>query len=66
MSKVVAKDKIIKFLKETEAELRRTNWPSKEETIRYTWVVIALSAFLVIVLGGLDYIFTLLVNKFLL
>lgn len=59
-------DKIVRFVKETEAELRRTNWPSREETVRYTWVVIALSAFLVVVLGGLDYLFTFVVNRFLL
>jgi len=60
------KSKLFSFFKETEAELRRTNWPSKEETIRYTWIVIALSAFLVVVLGGLDYLFTYLASKFLL
>jgi len=66
MIKVAFDNKIVKFIKETEAELRRTNWPSREETIRYTWVVIALSAFLVVVLGGLDYCFTYAVNRFLL
>jgi len=66
MVKFSVDNKIVKFIKEAEVELRRTNWPSREETIRYTWVVIALSAFLVVVLGGLDYLFTLVVNKFLL
>ena len=64
--KVAFDNKIVKFIKETETELRRTNWPSRDETIRYTWVVIALSAFLVVVLGGLDYLFTYAVNRFLL
>lgn len=66
MTKLSIKDRLVKFFKETEAELRKTNWPSREETIRYTWVVIALSAFLVVLLGGLDYIFTYVVNRFLL
>lgn len=66
MSRLTIIDKITKFFKETEAELRKTNWPSREETVRYTWVVIALSAFLVVVLGGLDYLFTIVVNKYLL
>ncbi|MFH1183249.1 MAG: preprotein translocase subunit SecE [Candidatus Moraniibacteriota bacterium] len=66
MSFISIKDKIVSFLKESEAELRRTNWPSREETIRYTWVVIALSAFLVVVLGGLDYFFNILAGRFLL
>jgi len=63
---ITLKDKIITFFKESEAELRKTNWPSREETIRYTWVVIALSAFLVVVLGGLDYFFNLLAGRYLL
>jgi len=66
MVKIDIDNKIVKFVKEAEAELRRTNWPSREETIRYTWVVIALSAFLVVVLGGLDYLFTIVVNRFIL
>ena len=66
MSIISIKDKVVNFLKESETELRRTNWPSREETIRYTWVVIALSAFLVVVLGGLDYFFNLLAGRFLL
>ena len=59
-------NKVIAFLKDSEAELRRVNWPNKDETIRYTWVVIALSAFMAVVLGGLDYFFTYLAEKFLL
>jgi preprotein translocase subunit SecE len=66
MVKIGFDNKLVRFVKEAETELRRTNWPSREETIRYTWVVIALSAFLVVVLGGLDYLFTFAVNKFLL
>jgi len=66
MVKFNVDNKLVKFIKEAETELRRTNWPSREETIRYTWVVIALSAFLVVVLGGLDYLFTMAVNRFLL
>lgn len=66
MAKISLGNRAFNFFKETRSELGRTNWPNKEETIRYTWVVIALSAFLVIVLGGLDYFFSYLANKFLL
>ena len=58
--------KLIKFIQETEVEIRKTNWPSREELIRYTWVVIVVSVFLTIVFGGLDYTFTWLADKFLL
>ncbi len=61
-----SQSQVVRYFKETREELKRTNWPSKDETIRYTWVVIALSAFLVVVLGGLDYFFTYLASRFLL
>ena len=57
---------IIGFFRDSKSELKQVNWPSKDDTIRYTWVVIALSAFLALVLGGLDYFFNFLVGKFLL
>jgi preprotein translocase subunit SecE len=59
-------NKVVAFLRESQTELRRVNWPSREETIRYTWIVIVLSAFLAVVLGGLDYFFTYLASRFLL
>ncbi|MEK7756984.1 MAG: preprotein translocase subunit SecE, partial [Planctomycetota bacterium] len=33
----------VTFLQETILELRKSVWPSREETARLTWVVIALS-----------------------
>ena len=60
------KERIFNFFRETQSELKRTNWPTKEETIRYTWVVLGLSIFLIIVLGSLDYLFTYIVTKYLL
>jgi len=54
------------FVKKSYAELKKTNWPSREETIKYTWAVIVLSAILAVVLGGLDYLFTYLASSFLL
>ncbi|MBM3256172.1 MAG: preprotein translocase subunit SecE [Candidatus Moranbacteria bacterium] len=59
-------NKVAAFLKESQTELRRVNWPSRDETIRYTWIVIVLSAFLTVVLGGLDYLFTYVASKYLL
>lgn len=59
-------NKFLTFFRETREELKKTNWPSQEETIRYTWIVILLSVFLTILLGGIDYLFTNLANRFLL
>lgn len=58
--------RIITFLKESRAELRKVRWPTREETIRYTASVILISAVLSIFLGGLDYLFQFVLNTFLL
>jgi len=56
--------KIITFLKEVKTELKKVNWPTKKETIRYTLIVIGVSIIVAIFLGGIDFIFTNLLNKF--
>ena len=47
----------IQFLQETVSELRKSTWPSREETSRLTAIVIALSLAAGFFLGGLDRIF---------
>jgi len=44
--------------------MKKVNWPTKKETIRYTLIVIAISIAVAIYLGGLDFIFTTILNKF--
>ena len=56
--------KIVIFLKEVKMEMKKVNWPTKKETIRYTLIVIAISIEVAIYLGGLDFIFTTILNKF--
>jgi len=58
--------KIINFLKEVKLEMKKVNWPTKKETIRYTLIIIAVSIAVAVFLGGLDYIFTTILNKFIL
>ena len=59
-------NKIITFLKEVHLELKKVNWPTRQETLRYTLIVIGISAVVAAFLGGLDVIFTTLLNKFVL
>ena len=47
----------VTFLQETFAELRKSVWPSREETSRLTVVVIVLAIAAGFFLGGLDRIF---------
>ncbi|MDO8583267.1 MAG: preprotein translocase subunit SecE [bacterium] len=45
------------FLRETKDELKKVAWPSKQEVIRLTFVVITVSLAVGIFLGGLDFLF---------
>lgn len=58
--------KITTFLKEVRVELKKVNWPTKQETVKYTLIVIGVSLAVAIFLGGLDFVFTWLINKFVL
>jgi preprotein translocase subunit SecE len=59
-------NKIITFLKEVKTEMNKVNWLTKEEIIKYTLIVVAVSMILAIFLGGLDFIFIYLLNRFIL
>ena len=56
--------KIITFIKETRIELRKVNWPTKNQTINYTLIVIGVSIAVALFLGGLDYLFSSLLKEF--
>ncbi len=48
----------VSFLKEVREELSKVAWPTREQTIRYTVLVIIVAVGVGIFLGGLDYILT--------
>ncbi|EKD57534.1 MAG: hypothetical protein ACD_57C00242G0001 [uncultured bacterium] len=48
----------LNFLSEVKTELSKVVWPSREETIRLTAIVIVVSIILGLFVGGLDYLFT--------
>ena len=58
--------KIVSFLKEVKLEMKKVNWPTRKETIKYTLIIIAVSIAVAVFLGGLDFIFTTILNKFIL
>lgn len=51
------------FFRETRDELRKVVWPTRQETIRLTFVVIAVSLMVGLFLGGLDFLFTSILQK---
>jgi preprotein translocase subunit SecE len=52
------------FLHEAKQEFKRINWPSRQETIRYTLFVIGFSLVVAVFLGLLDFVFLYLLDKF--
>lgn len=57
--------KVGDFLKDVRAELKKVSWPSRQETIKLTGVVILISVALAAFLGLLDFGFITLLNKLL-
>ena len=58
--------KITNFFKEVKIELKKVTWPTRQETIKYTLLVIGVSAGVAIFLGGLDFLFSFIISKFVL
>ena len=52
------------YLKGVNSELKKVNWPTKQETTKYTLIVIGVSFAVAIFLGGLDFLFTWIIGKF--
>lgn len=54
--------RFIVFLQEARVEFKKVNWPTRQQTLRYTFLVIGVSAATALFLGGLDYIFARLLS----
>ena len=50
------------FLKGVKAEFKKVIWPTKEETLKYTFIVILMSMIVSIIVYLLDLIFASLLN----
>ncbi|MBV6895107.1 preprotein translocase subunit SecE [Xanthomonas euvesicatoria] len=53
------------FLSESRFELRKVVWPTRQEAIRTTWVVIVVVIILSLLLGGFDFVIQKLTQWFL-
>ncbi|KIP80166.1 MULTISPECIES: preprotein translocase subunit SecE [unclassified Stenotrophomonas] len=53
------------FLSESRFELRKVVWPTRQEAIRMTWVVIVVVIILSLLLGGFDFVIQKLTQWFL-
>lgn len=51
----------IKYFTQVKQELQKVTWPTREQTIEMTTIVIAVSLITGVYLGGLDFVFTRLI-----
>jgi len=58
--------KINLFFKEVWVEMKRVSWLSQKDILRYTFIVLGITAVVAIFLGGLDFIFTEIIKIFVL
>ncbi len=56
--------KPIRFLLDVKMELSKVTWPSKQQTIKDSVVVIMISLATAAFLGGVDFLFSFLVKEF--
>ena len=49
---------ISSYLKQSRDELRKVEWPSRQTTTQHTLLVIGISLAMAAFLGGIDYVFT--------
>lgn len=61
-------DKLIKYLKDTVAELKQVSWPTQKQATLYTILVIIISGVTAVYVGAFDYLFSqginFVVNRF--
>jgi preprotein translocase subunit SecE len=48
---------IVKYLKETRAELKKVSWPTRQEALNLTLIVVGFTIFMAALLGLIDYLF---------
>ncbi len=49
--------RLMRFLREVVAELRKVFWPSRQQLVTYTIVVLVFVSFMVALVAGLDFLF---------
>jgi preprotein translocase subunit SecE len=55
-------NRLVNYLKAAKTELRKVTWPTRKDTIKFTFIVIGISLFVAAFLGGLDFLFSWLLS----
>jgi len=53
----------LEFLRSVKLEMNQVKWPSHQETVRMTFLVIIVSAVVALYAGGLDVVFTSMIQQ---
>ncbi|MBU4480304.1 preprotein translocase subunit SecE [Patescibacteria group bacterium] len=56
--------KLIDYIKDTKSELKHVTWPTKQQAVWFTILVIIISLVVSFYLGFFDFIFSLGIEKF--
>ena len=49
---------VVRYYRETVGELKKVVWPTREEALRLTWIVLVVITIMAIILGTADYLFS--------
>lgn len=49
---------VVRYYRETVGELKKVVWPTREEALRLTYIVLVVIAVMAVILGTADYLFT--------
>lgn len=49
---------VVRYIRETRVELGKVSWPTRQEALNLTIVVLLVTLTMAIFLGSLDYVFT--------
>jgi len=64
MTVSLTNNRLANYLRESYLELKKVVWPTKQETINHTLLVIGISLGVAAFLGALDFLFTELFARF--
>ena len=53
---------LVRYFKDTRAEVAKVTWPTREEGLRLTWVVLVVTIIATVAIFGIDFLFGMLVR----
>ena len=56
--------RLFTFLKEVQLEMKRVNWPTRQQVVQNTMLVLAISIAVAVFLGALDFLFISILDRF--